>query len=111
MFKFPPLTAESFIMLSLAIFIDLVSWLLLLCGLDDFGILDIIGTASIGTWLVFKKGKAPQKGGGGLGLLEPIKKIFTGKYTKLLVPIVIEIIPYLGTVSPTWFLSVYFNLI
>lgn len=111
MFKFPPLTAESLIMLPLAFGLDAASWLLLALGLDDFGLLDIVGVTFIGTWLFFKKGKAPQKGGGGLGLLEPIKKIFTGKYTKFLVPIFTEITPYLGAISPTWTLSVYFNLI
>lgn len=101
--KFPKFTPETFLMLPLAIGIDLVSIILVCFGLDDFGILDIFGTAFIGGWLFFRKGKIPERKGSFL------RRIFTGKMSKFLVPIFGEIIPYLG-VLPFWSLSVYFNL-
>jgi len=39
-----------------------------------------------------------------------IRKLFTGRYLKFLTPFVNEIIPYWGTIMPSWTLSVYFNL-
>jgi len=103
MFKFPPLTPETLLMLPLAGGIDLASVILVCFGLDDFGLLDIVGTSIIGTWLFFKKGKVLERKGTFL------RKIFTGKFTKFLVPIFGELIPYLG-VLPFWSLSVYFQL-
>lgn len=103
--KFPPLTPETLLILPLAVGIDLVSVILLCFGLDDFGLLDIIGTIFIGTWLFFRKGKPEAL----KGKKDFLTTVFTGKYTKFLVPIFGEIIPYLG-VLPFWSLSVYFNL-
>lgn len=103
MIKFPKFSAETFLILPLAIGIDLVSIILVFFLLDDFGLLDIIGTVFIGTWLFFKRGKIPKRRGSFL------RRIFTGKWNKFLTPIFGEIIPYLG-VLPFWSLSVYFQL-
>ncbi|MDI6591546.1 MAG: hypothetical protein QME61_01205 [Patescibacteria group bacterium] len=103
MIKFPPFSAETFLILPLAIGIDLISIILLLFGLDDFGLLDIIGFIFIGTWLFFRRGKIPTRRGSFL------RRIFTGRWNKFLTPFFGEIIPYLG-VLPFWSLSVYFNL-
>ena len=110
MFKFPPLTPETIIMLPWAVMLDAIPWLLLLFGLDDFGILDFVGAITIGLWLLLRKGKTSglrDKGRGPTGI---IRRLFTGRYLKFLTPFVNEIIPYWGTIMPSWTLSVYFNL-
>jgi hypothetical protein len=105
MFKFPPLTPETLLMFPLAVGIDLASIILACFLLDDFGLLDIIGTTFIGGWLFFRKGKTGAlKDRGG-----DIRRLFTGKFSKFLVPIFGELIPYLG-VLPFWSLSAYFTL-
>ena len=109
MFRFPPLTPETIIMLPWAVMLDATPWLLLLFGLDDFGILDFVGAITIGLWLFLRKGKARglrgRKSATGI-----IRKLFTGRYLKFLTPFLNEIIPYWGTIMPSWTLSVYFNL-
>lgn len=105
--KFPKLSPESVIMLPLALTIDLAGLVILLFGLDDLGILDLIGIAIIGTWMIFKSGKIRKPAGKG-GLL---KKAFTGKYSKFLLTIGIEEIPYIGGIAFCWTAAVYFALI
>jgi len=102
--EFPKFSPETLLMLPLAVGIDLVSIILICFGLDDFGLLDIIGIVFIGGWLFFRKGKIVEKKKGFL------KRIFTGKFSKFLTPIFGEGIPYLG-ILPFWTLSVYYNLL
>ncbi|MBU4205065.1 hypothetical protein KKE19_00910 [Patescibacteria group bacterium] len=45
---------ESVIMLPMAFLIDLMGFLLLIFGLDDIGLLDFIGSALIGGWLLIR---------------------------------------------------------
>jgi len=94
-------------MLSLAFAIDLAGLVILCFGLDDAGILDLIGIAFIGSWMIFKSGKIKKPTGKG-GLL---KKAFTGKYSKFLLTIGIEEIPYVGGIAFCWTAAVYFALI
>jgi len=103
MFKPPPLTPETITILPLAIAFDLAAVVLLLFGMDDWGIIDVLGTIFIGTWLFFRKGK-PIK-----NKKDKIRQLFTSKQGRFLTPILGEFIPYLG-VLPFWTLSVYFNL-
>mgnify|MGYP005637643995 CR=1 FL=1 len=110
MFKFPPLTPETIIMLPWAVMLDAIPWLLLLLGVDDFGILDFVGIITIGLWLFLRKGKTSGLRGKGKGPTGIIRRLFTGRYLKFLTPFVNEIIPYWGTIMPSWTLSVYFNL-
>jgi len=90
-------------MLPVAVGLDLASLFFLLFGLDDFGILDFVAIVVIGSWLFFKKGKAPSK------RKSFMRRIFSGRTSRFLVPIFGEIIPYLGLL-PFWTLSVYYNL-
>jgi hypothetical protein len=94
-------------MLSLAFAIDFIGFILLCLGLDDLGILDLIGMITIGGWMIFKSGKI-RKPTGKSGAL---KKVFTGKYSKFLVTFGVEEIPYIGGLSFTWTAAVYFTLI
>ena len=105
--KFPKLSPESVMMLSLAFAIDLAGFALLCFDLDDLGILDLIGIIIIGGWMIFKSGKI-KKPTGKSGLL---KKAFTDKYLKFLLTFGIEEIPYIGGLSFTWTAAVYFALI
>jgi len=109
--KPPPLTPETLTILPLAVGIDLASWLLLLIGLDDFGLLDIAGTTVVGTWLLIRRGKPSLGKKPQLDPLGLVRGIYTGRFTKFLTPIVNEITPYWGAIVPAWTLSVYFNLI
>lgn len=101
LFHFPKFTPEAILLLPIAVGIDLASVFLLILDFDDFGILDVLGILVIGTWLFFKKEEIKRKGF--------LRRIFTGRTTKFLVPIFGEIIPYLG-ILPFWTLSVWYNL-
>jgi hypothetical protein len=104
---FPKLTPESFIMLSVAFIIDLIGLLLLCCGIDDCGLLDLVGIFIIGGWMIFKTKKVKKPAGKGRFL----SKLFTDKYSKFLVTFGIEEIPYIGGFSFTWTAAVYFTLV
>ncbi|MFZ3054806.1 MAG: hypothetical protein WA091_02405 [Minisyncoccales bacterium] len=102
-------TPEAFFMLPLAIGLDIIGVILFCYLVDDFGITDMIGIATINVWLILRN-KKPRNESGRKGVMENIKKSFTGKQTKFIVPVIGELIPYLG-VLPFWTLSVLFNLI
>lgn len=104
-FKFTP---EAFFMLPLALFLDVFGIILFCFGLDDFGMTDVIGITTINFWLILRN-KKPKNDLGRKGALDSVRKVFTGKYTKIAVPMFGELIPYLG-VLPFWTLSVLFNL-
>ena len=110
MLKFPPLTPETIIMLPWAVMLDAIPWLLVLIGLDDFGILDFLGITTVGIWLLVRKGGTSDLRGKRKGPTGVIRKLFTSRYLKFLTPFLNEIIPYWGTIMPSWTLSVYFNL-
>jgi hypothetical protein len=74
----------------LGVVLSLVSWL----GIDDYGILDILGAVIFGTWLFFRNG---------FGSL--------GRSTmKFLTAFGIELVPILGSVSPSWIVFVWKEL-
>jgi len=100
-------TPESFIMIPLAVGLDLVGIILVCFGLDDFGMTDMIGIATIDLWLIIRNKK--QKKQGGKGVINNLRKLFTGDLTKIATPTLGEIIPYVGAL-PFWTLSVLFNL-
>jgi hypothetical protein len=106
LFKFPKLSPESIMILPLAVSIDLAGIIIVLFGLDDFGILDIIGICTIGAWQIFKAGKmrAPKTKKGGF-----LEKVFTGKWSRFFVTWGGELIPYVGWL-PFWTLAVYNQL-
>lgn len=103
--KFNP---ESLCMIVLAGALDLTGVVLLLCGIDDFGMTDMIGIAYINTWLIIR-GIEPTHKQGKKGMIKNFKSLFTHKQMKFLLPTFTEIIPYLGAL-PMWTLSVLCNL-
>ncbi len=73
----------------------LLSWL----GLDDYGILDIIGAVIIGGWLLIRTG--PSKGTTDIARKTLKRFGFT---------FAIELVPFLGGISPSWTVLVWKEL-
>lgn len=92
------ISPEAVLMLPLAIGLDLAGLVLLVFGLDDFGVTDIIGLAMISGWAFFRHGTAKR--------IKRKRKIY--KNAKRIM-IIGELIPYLGAI-PGWTLFVYFEL-
>lgn len=103
--KFSP---EAFFMLPFALGLDSIGILLVCFGLDDFGITDIIGIVFINAWLLLR-GKKRIESQNKKGAMSDIKKVFTGKTSKFVIPSVAELVPYLGSL-PFWTISVLLNL-
>ena len=90
-------------MLIVAGMLDMIG-LILLClswlGVDDYGILDIIGGVIIGSWLLLKGG----------GSLEAIKKGAKKSAKRFGIAFLVEAIPFLGGIAPSWIVLVYTEL-
>ena len=90
-------------MLSFAIFLDGIGFVLAILfpfGADDYGLLDFFGIIIIGSWIFLKSG-------GISGFKNAsAKKNFLGFFITSL----IETIPILGSIVPTWTIFVYKNL-
>lgn len=115
------LSPEAFVMLPLAILLDIVGIILVCFGLDDFGTTDAIGLLFIGGWSFFRSqliGKAPTEIAAPPSRAE-LKKTTKGttqvakwgKRLKWLRPVLIclEFIPYVGCFF-WWTLLVIFEL-
>ena len=101
-------TPETFFILPFALGLDLIGILLICCGLDDFGITDIIGIAFLNTWLLLR-GKQVIHRQGKKGAISSIKNVFTEKTSKFFAAPFLELIPYVGCL-PFWTISVLLNL-
>jgi hypothetical protein len=106
--KFSP---EAFFMLPFAVMLDLSGVILILFGLDDFGMTDAIGIVFINMWLLMrgKKVDGDAQNQGKKGAMNNIKKFFTGRETKFLAGFG-ELVPYVGSILPLWTLTVFLNL-
>jgi len=93
----PSITSpEAVIMFPLAIILDLLGYVLLLFALDDFWLMDIVGLLIIGSWVFIRSGGKRTTSKKGL-------KNFG-------VATVIEMVPYVGSISPSWSVMVYKEL-
>lgn len=101
-------TPEAFLMFSLAGILDLIGISLLLVGLDDFGITDIIGSLTIGLWSYLRSRKAKVTYQAGQTLTKAAKWAKRLRWLRPLL-IILEWIPFLGA-APCWVLIVYFEL-
>jgi hypothetical protein len=101
-------TPEAFFMIPFALGLDLAGIILFCFGGDDLGILDALGIVFIGFWLLLR-GKNNSLGKDKKGAINSIKKFFTGKTSKFIVPAFGELIPYIGAI-PFWTISVLLNL-
>lgn len=86
------------LMLIVAIAIDFIPFVLLFFGLDDFGIMDIVGLVFIGAWIFMKTGQITARKGE--NPVEKIIKRFVGTTF-------VEILPYIGALFPGWTYLIY----
>ena len=96
---------EGILMLCVAGLLDAVGFVLFLIlwlGIDDYGILDIIGTVVIGGWLLIRTGSFK----GTKGAQDVAKKTLK----RFGLAFAIELIPFLGGASPSWTWLVYKEL-
>lgn len=89
------LTPEVMILLPFFAMLDLIGWVLICFGADDFGITDALGFLIGGSYVLFSGGKLP----------DPKKTGF-----KFFTTLGIEMFPYIGSISPTWTLWFLNNL-
>jgi len=90
-------TPEAILMFLFAGLLDGIGYLLLIIGLDDFWITDIIGAIIIGLWML-SRGSSPLK----------LKK--SSRLKRWGISTLVEAVPYLGDIMPSWILVVYFEL-
>jgi hypothetical protein len=94
---------EAVAMFMIAFTLDAIGWLLLLFLLDDFFILDIIGFILIGGWLFFRTGNIPTTLKNRKGIGKKLSK-------RLGLSTIIEMIPWIGDLVPSWTIAVYYEL-
>jgi len=109
---------EAFVILPLAIILDLIGIILVCFALDDFWITDIIGFAIIGSWSFLRSRAKNAESRVQISDIrkrqERIKKIKQTKKTGRMAKWgkrlkFLEFIPYVGAI-PFWTISVYFDL-
>ncbi|HPL72821.1 MAG TPA: hypothetical protein PLI02_02170 [Candidatus Pacearchaeota archaeon] len=105
-------TPETLIMLPIAFFLDLCGLAIVVFGLDDLGLLDIIGIFIFFPWLLIRGERLPSLAGtkSGARIKEFLTKLFKNKHLKFLTPLIGEITPWVGGLGFFWTLSVLFNL-
>jgi len=93
---------EGILMLSVAVLLDAVGLIIALAGtwfgIDDYGILDILGMLTIGGWMLLR--------GGAGGAKEAAKK----GLKRFLIASAVEVVPFLGGVAPSWTILVWKTL-
>ncbi len=91
---------EGILMLCVAGILDGIG-LILFClswlGIDDYAILDVLGMLIIGGWMFFR--------GGGLN-----EKIIKRGLRRFGIATVVELVPFLGGIAPSWTILVWKEL-
>lgn len=93
---------EGILLLCVAGLLDAIGFIFFLffwLGIDDYGILDIIGTVIIGGWLLIRTGSSK----GTQDIAKKTLKRFGFTFA-------IELIPFLGGISPSWTILVWKEL-
>ena len=92
---------EGVLMLCIAIFVDGIGFIIFAVGtwfgIDDYGILDILGMLVFGGWVFLRSGH----------MNTDVAKKGLKRFIK---SFVVELIPFLGGASPTWTWLVYKTL-
>lgn len=96
------LSPVGFVMLVVAGMVDLLGFLILFLGLDDFGILDFLGLLLIWPLMFIQTGTVT----GTKGTQELKKKILK----RLGFSFLIEATPIIGSLSPSWTITVFMHL-
>lgn len=102
------LTPEAFVMIPIALILDFCGLGLVLFGLDDLGLLDVVGMAIIFPWLMIRGHRPPSLAG--RKNFDKIKKLFKGKHLRFIVPLLGETAPWLGGLGFFWTMTVFCNL-
>ncbi len=101
---------EGVLMMFAALLLDCIGVFLLIFGLDDFGVTDIIGIFLIGGWMYSRSGFIAMPKGAEKKAKGWLRKLFRGKWKRYLTPILGEAIPYFGGIALCWTLAVYYEL-
>jgi hypothetical protein len=91
---------EGILMLCVAGILDMIGFILFLLswlGIDDYGILDVLGMIIIGGWMFIR--------GGGLN-----KNIIKRGIKRFILASAVEIVPFLGGIAPSWTILVWKEL-
>lgn len=93
---------EGILMLCIAALLDAIGMVIALAGtwfgIDDYGVLDILGMLIIGGWMLVRGGSSGAKEAAKKGL----KRFITAS--------AVEVVPFLGGVAPSWIILVYRTL-
>ena len=100
------LSPVGIMMLLIAGTIDLIGLVILCFGLDDLGIMDIIGLIFVGGLMYFTSGSITAT----KGAQKTAKKLGTKILKRLGLSFLGELIPYFGGIAPCWIIAVYFHL-
>ena len=96
---------EGILMLCVAGLLDAIGFVLFLfswLGLDDYGILDVIGAVVIGGWLLIRTGSIKSTKGAQDIAQKTLKRFgFT---------FLAELVPFLGGIAPSWTILVWKEL-
>ena len=93
---------EGILLLCVAGLLDSIGFVLFLfswMGIDDYGILDIIGAVIIGGWLLMRTGASK-------GTQDVAKKTLK----RFGFTFAVELIPFIGGISPSWTILVWKEL-
>ncbi len=99
-FKF--ISPMAMLMFLTAGIIDLIGFIIACVGLDDFWILDITGLVVVGGLMFVDSGAITGTGKSKEAVKKMLKRLGT---TEL-----IEIIPWVGGISPSWLVAVFLHL-
>jgi len=100
------LSPIAFIMFLAAGLIDLIGFVILCFGLDDFGIMDLIGLIFVGSLMYIHSQTITATS----GTQKTVKKFEKKILKRLGLSFLGELIPYFGNLAPCWTLAVYFQL-
>ena len=99
------LSPAGIIMLIAAVLIDLAGLIILCFGVDDLGILDVLGLVFIGGLMFIQSGEIT----GTKGAKKALKKTGGKVLKRIGLSFLGEVIPYFGGLAPCWTLAVYFH--
>jgi hypothetical protein len=99
------LSPIGLIAVSIAAIVDIIGLVILCFGLDDLGIMDIIGLIFVGSLMLVSSGSITSTS----GAQKTAKKIGTKIFKRLGLSFLGELIPYFGGAAPCWTLAVYFH--
>ncbi len=104
------LSPIGIIMLLAAGMIDLIGFLIMCFGLDDLGIMDIIGLIFVGGLMYIHSGSITSGKKDKKTTKKTTKKVGGKIFKRLGLSFLVEIIPYLGSLVPSWTIAAYSHL-